>query len=170
MDARTAASAVADRPLLATYATYGEAQKAVDTLSDKGFPVQNLAIVGVDLRMVETVLGRMSWGRAAAGGMLTGAWFGLLIGLFVSLFATAEVGTLQLVLLGLVYGAGFGIVFGLVSYAFTRGRRDFTSRSTLTARTYEVRCDAAVINQARSQLGIAWPPPLPPVDPAAAAE
>jgi hypothetical protein len=163
MDARTAAAArtVADRPLLAAYTSYADAQKAVDTLSDKGFPVQNLAIVGVDLRTVESVLGRMSWGRAAAGGLLTGAWFGLLIGLFVSLFATAEVDTLQLVLLGLVYGGGFGIVFGLVSYALTRGRRDFTSRSALTANSYEVRCEAAVIAQARSMLGISWPPPVP---------
>lgn len=156
-------SQIADRPLLAAYSTYEQAQEAVDRLSDNGFPVQNLAIVGVDLRTVEVVLGRMSWGRAALGGLLTGAWFGLLVGLFVSLFATAEVDTLQLVLLGLVYGGGFGIVFGLVSYALTRGRRDFTSRSAISASSYEVRCESSVIGQARSILGISWPPPPPVV-------
>ena len=38
--------------LLATYNSYPEAQRAVDYLSDKGFPVQNLAIVGTDLRNI----------------------------------------------------------------------------------------------------------------------
>ena len=107
------------RVLLQAFDTYAGAQEAVDTLSDKHFPVEHVSIVGVDLRSVETVLGRLSWGRAAVSGLAMGAWFGLLIGLFVSLFAGAQSSTLTLILLGLLYGAAFGIVFGLVSYGFT---------------------------------------------------
>ncbi|HEY7857381.1 MAG TPA: general stress protein [Candidatus Nanopelagicales bacterium] len=163
---------VTKRPVLASYDDYLAAQKAVDTLSDKGFPVQNVAIVGVDLRIVEAVMGRLSWGRAAASGLFTGAWFGLLIGLFVSLFVNTDSknGT-GLVLLGLIYGAAFGIVFGLISYAFTRGRRDFVSRQQLQATRYDVLCEQEFIGKARQLLGLGvWPPPLPTVTPAVDAE
>jgi hypothetical protein len=153
------------RPVLASFDRYEDAQKAVDTLSDNGFPVQNVAIVGVDLRMVEAVLGRWSWGRSALSGMGTGAWFGMLLGLFVSLFVEADAAGSQLILMGLLYGAAFGIVFGLISYAFTRGRRDFVSRQSLVAARYDVLCEAEVMGRAREILrpsGSTWPPPLPP--------
>ena len=124
-------------------------------------------IVGVDLRTVESVLGRWSWGRSALSGLATGAWFGLLLGLFVSLFATAQSGTSRLVLMGLLYGAAFGIVFGLLSYAVTRGRRDFVSRQSLVAGRYDVLCEADVLARARQVLNggrVQWPPPLPEDD------
>lgn len=153
-------SDVTKRPVLASFDEYADAQKAVDTLSDHGFPVQNTAIVGVDVRIVEAVLGRMSWGRAAVSGLFTGAWFGILIGLFVGLFSSTTGGLMPLVGLGLLYGAAFGIVFGLISYAFTRGRRDFISRQQLVATRYDVHCDQSVIGEARKILGLGggWPP------------
>jgi hypothetical protein len=112
----------------------------------------------------------MSWARAALGGLASGAWFGLLIGLLLSLFGSAGTSGTEIIIMGLLYGAAFGIVFGLTSYALTRGRRDFTSRSSLVAARYDVLCEAAVIGQARSVLGMgaSWPPPLPVIDPAAA--
>lgn len=143
-----------NRPVLASYPTYSEAQAAVDKLSDNRFPVQNVAIVGVDLRLVEAVVGRLSWGRAALSGLGMGAWFGLLLGLFVSLFASGEGSTTQLIMMGLLYGAAFGIVFGLISYAFTGGKRDFLSRSQLVAQRYDVHCEAQVLGQARQILGV----------------
>ena len=121
-----------NRPVLASYASYGEAQFAVDKLSDNKFPVQNVAIVGVDLRLVEAVVARLSWGRAALSGLGMGIWFGLLLGLFVSIFASGEGSTVRLIVMGVLYGAAFGIVFGLISYAFTGGKRDFISRSLAT--------------------------------------
>lgn len=155
-----------DRPVLASYKTYGEAQAAVDKLSDNKFPVQNVAIVGVDLRLVEAVMGRLSWGRAALSGLGMGAWFGLLIGLFVSIFAAGEGETFTLILMGLVYGAAFGIVFGLISYAFTGGKRDFLSRSQLVAEHYDVHCEASLVGQAQQVLGISAASPEPPAEPA----
>lgn len=153
-------SEITKRPVLASYEEYLEAQKAVDKLSDGHFPVQHVAIVGVDLRLVESVLGRMSWGRAALSGMATFAWFGVLIGLFVSFFGSENTQAFQLVILGLLLGAAFGIVFGMVSYAFTGGRRDFVSRQALQAARYDVLCEAEHIGQARQILGLApkWPP------------
>lgn len=154
---------ITKRPVLVSFDNYPDAQRAVDKLSDEHFPVQHVAIVGVDLKLVESVLGRMSWGRAALGGMGTFAWFGVLIGLFVSFFGSQESDATRLILLGLLFGAAFGIVFGLVSYAFTGGRRDFVSRQALQANRYDVLCDQEVIGLARKVLGLtaAWPPPLP---------
>ena len=155
---------VTKRPVLASYDDYAGAQKAVDTLSDNGFPVQNTAIVGVDVRIVESVLGRLSWGRAALNGLATGAWFGMLIGLFVGLFSSGSNSIWPLVGLGLLYGAAFGIVWGLISYAFTGGKRDFVSRQQLLASRYDVLCEQAVIGEARKILGLGgtWPPPHEP--------
>lgn len=135
--------------VVATYDTYLEAQRAVDFLSDKGFPVQNVSIVGSDLRMVENVLGRLTRGRAALAGAATGAWFGLFVGVLVSIFAPADTNTFGLVLSAVVYGAVFGAIFGFVSHAFTGGKRDFTSRSKIVASAYELRCVWAEADRAR---------------------
>ena len=53
---------------VASYDDYADAQRAVDRLSDDGFPVEQLDIVGSDLRLVERVTGRLTKGRAAAAG------------------------------------------------------------------------------------------------------
>jgi hypothetical protein len=160
MGPRSAGADVTRRPVLATFDDYADAQKAVDTLSDNGFPVQNVAIVGVDVRIVESVLGRLTWGKAAMSGMLSGAWFGLLIGLFVGLFSSTTGSLLPLVALGLLYGAAFGIVWGLVSHALSGGKRDFVSRQQLQAARYDVLCEQAVIGDAKKILGLGgtWPP------------
>ena len=42
---------------IGTYPTYLKAQEAVDYLSDHEFPVENVTIVGTDLRLVERVTG-----------------------------------------------------------------------------------------------------------------
>ena len=50
------------------YDRYEQAQAAVDYLSDEKFPVENVTIIGSDLRQVETVTGRLPWGRAGWRG------------------------------------------------------------------------------------------------------
>jgi uncharacterized membrane protein len=95
------------RQPVASYATYPEAQRAVDNLSDAGFPVEHADVVGYDLRLVEHVTGRLTNARAAAAGAGTGAWFGLFIGLLVGLFTTGPL-WLGLIVGGLVIGALWG--------------------------------------------------------------
>jgi hypothetical protein len=135
-----------------SYGTYTEAQRAVDFLSDSKFPVEQTAIIGSDLRMVEVVTGRLTWGRALLGGALTGAWFGLLIGLLLSVFADSGTNAFGLILGGLLYGAVFGLVFGLVSYLFSGGRRDFTSRSRIEAARYDITCTPEHAQEAQNLL------------------
>src|SRR3954464_5424683 len=70
-----------------SYPTYAEAQHAVDYLSDQEFPVQQVTIVGVDLMQVERVTGRLTWRKVLGGGVLSGAWLGLFIGLVLGIFS-----------------------------------------------------------------------------------
>ncbi|MDT0266376.1 general stress protein [Streptomyces sp. DSM 44915] len=146
------ASAAAGRPVVGSYPDYPGAQRAVDFLSDDQFPVERTAIVGTDLRMVETVLGRLTRGRAAGAGAGAGAWFGLLVGLLLSLFAEGGAGVLLLIFSGVLYGAVFGAVFGFVGHAMTGGQRDFASRSRIVAAHYDVVADQEVAEDARNRL------------------
>ena len=126
-----------DYPMsLGVYGRYEQAQRAVDFLSDNEFPVQNCLIVGTDLKQVERVTGRLTTGKVAAGGLLSGIWVGLFVGLVLSLFGTS--GALTTILSTMLFGAVFGLVFALAGYAATRGRRDFTSITQVVATRYEV--------------------------------
>src|SRR5436190_24326821 len=71
---------------IGTYPTYAKAQEAVDYLSDNQFPVQNVTIVGTDLRMIEQVTGRLTRGAVVRTAATTGGIWGLFIGAVVSLF------------------------------------------------------------------------------------
>ncbi len=133
---------------VARYADYGSAQRAVDFLSDNDFPVQRTSIIGTDLRLVETVLGRMTIGRAALAGAASGAWFGLFIGFLFTLFSTSS--WFAVLIAALFIGAIWGAIFGAIAHALTGGRRDFTSRSTLQAGEYAVTVDAEVADEART--------------------
>ncbi|MET7403105.1 general stress protein [Dactylosporangium sp. NPDC005572] len=132
---------------VARFADYASAQQAVDYLSDNGFPVQRTAIIGTDLRLVENVLGRLTVGRAAAAGALSGAWFGLFLGIVFTLFSDG--GWLAVLLSSILIGALWGAIFGASAHAVTGGRRDFTSRSSLQAGQYAVQVDAEVADEAR---------------------
>src|SRR2546421_231090 len=87
-----------DRPVVGSYSKYEGAQRAVDFLSDDKFPVERTAIIGSDLKMVETVLGRLTKGRAALAGAGSGAWFGLLVGLLLTLFTANHSDVFRLML------------------------------------------------------------------------
>lgn len=122
---------------MGTYDTYDEALAVVDHLAKVDFEVKGVSIVGSELRTVERVTGTMSYGKAALAGAASGAWMGLFFGLLMVLFLpTADV--LLYVGAALLIGAGFGMLFGIVSYAFTRRRRDFTSVHQVLAGKYEV--------------------------------
>ena len=123
---------------IASFATYPEAQAAVDSLSDDGFPVQVLAIIGTDLRQVERITGRMSWGRAVLAGSLSGLWIGMFFAAVMTLLGPGSqnrgVTFTGAMLLGVIWGIGFQVV----GYAMSRGRRDFTSVSQVVASRYSI--------------------------------
>lgn len=136
---------------IGSYPDYPSAQRVVDHLADNRFPVEQTAIVGTNLTLVETVLGRMTTGRSALIGAGTGAWFGLFIGLLFGIFTVGDWATV--ILAGLLIGAVWGAVFGAITHAMTGGRRDFTSASSLRAGQYAVIADAQLADRAQELLG-----------------
>ncbi len=141
-----------DYPLsLGVYDRYEQAQQAVDFLADHEFPVQNCLIVGTDLKQVERVTGRLTTGKVAVGGLLSGIWLGLFVGLIFSIFGE-EGEVLSIILSTVMFGAIFGLVWGLVGYLATRGRRDFTSVSQVVATRYEVLVEHKYAEQGRQLL------------------
>ncbi|MFH5822504.1 general stress protein [Georgenia sp. AZ-5] len=138
-----------DYRVLAEFQEYAHAQELVDRLSDRGFPVENVRIVGTGIRSVEQVTGRRTKGRAAAGGAAAGAWFGLFIGLLFSLFVIAGPWSwLSMVVTSAVIGAVFGAVFGFLGHWSTGGRRDFSSASAFQATQYQVEVAAGYREEA----------------------
>ena len=53
----------------------------------------------------------------------------------------------------MLIGAGFGMIFGLVSYSVNRRRRDFTSTMQVLATRYAIIIDPAHVTRARQVLG-----------------
>src|SRR3954463_2444106 len=85
-----------------SYDSYERAQAAVDYLSDQKFAVENVTIIGSDLRMVERGTGRLTTGRAIAAGAAGGAWWGLFVGLLLGIFSASGLGWVATVLTGLL--------------------------------------------------------------------
>ena len=137
--------------VLAEFDDYAGAQALVDRLSDRGFPVQHVRIVGTGIHSVEQVTGRLTVGRAALAGAGSGAFFGLFVGLLFGLF-TFGLGWLYVVLVSVAFGALFGAVFGALAHWATRGRRDFASVRGLAAQSYAVHVDADRAADARTLL------------------
>ncbi|MBB5641870.1 general stress protein [Cryobacterium roopkundense] len=155
--------------VLATYETYAEAQAAVDTLAKADFPVKQLSIVGNDLKSVERVTGKLTYGRVALAGAASGAWLGIFFGILFLVFDPTG-SSLPFVFAALLIGSGFGMLFGLVSYTVKRSRRDFTSTMQVIAGNYQVIVEVALVNRARNLLAgqgdaAAGPAPRHPSEP-----
>jgi hypothetical protein len=134
-----------------SYPTYAEAQRAVDYLSDQQFPVQEVTIVGVDLMQVERVTGRLTWPKVLGGGVISGAWLGLFIGLVLTLLFSSP-HPLEALTTGLVAGVFFGLITSAIPYSMARGTRDFSSTLQLVAGRYDVLCDPKNAEKARDLL------------------
>jgi len=161
--------------VVATFESYPGAQEAVDVLARADFPVDKVSIVGSDLKSVERVTGKLSWGRVALAGAASGAWLGIFFGLLLVIFSPTV--SLAFVFAALLLGAGFGMLWGLVSYGVNRRRRDFTSVQQVIATSYSVLVDSELGNRARNLLqggggaeqpaaaAPGWTPPAQPQHP-----
>jgi hypothetical protein len=138
------------RRRIATFTDYGEAERAVEKLTNRGFPVERLAIVGRGLQSVEQITGAVNWWSAAWHGALSGALPGVLIGWIFGLFSWVNplIASLLLALYGLIIGVVLGAVTGVIGYAFMRGRRDFSSITLTSANEFDLVADDSVADDA----------------------
>ncbi len=137
---------------LGVYDRYEQAQQVVDYLSDNEFAVENLAIVGTELRTVERIAGRLTRGKVAAASAASGVWMGLFIGLAFALFGNGN--PVGFIITLVVLGAVFGAIWSQIGYStVTRGgTRDFSSVSQVVATKYEVLVEHKVAEAAREML------------------
>lgn len=117
------------RRVVASFDSYAAAERAVDYLSDHGFPVDRVTVVGRGLKLVERVTGRLTYagaaGRSALVGAIIGGLFGWLFGIFG--WVNPLLSGLLLALYGVLLGAVFGAAFGLITHAMTGGQRDLST-------------------------------------------
>ena len=139
------------RRTIARYESYDEAERAVDALSDLKFPVARVAIVGIGLRSVEQVVGRVTTWRAALIGTGQAALTGLFVGLLFSLFFPGPA-FFAVLAYSVLVTALFGGVFGAIAHALQGGRRDFASVGGVYADRVELQVDAEVADEARRLL------------------
>jgi hypothetical protein len=133
--------------------TYEAAEKTVDYLSDHKFPVSHVTIVGTGLRYVEQVAERVTTGGAAWAGVAQGAMLGLLWGALFGLFFTVDTGSyLGVLAYGVLVGGVFGALIGAGVHASARGRRDFTSSAQTRADRYEVQVEDGYVTAAEAIL------------------
>ncbi|WP_166346114.1 general stress protein [Phytoactinopolyspora limicola] len=137
---------------VASFPVYDDARAAVGHLSKTGFPVENLDIIGSDLRLVERVTGRMTRTRAVLNGAFTGAGIGLFFGLLLGLFSPGFA-WLGLVMAGAAVGATWGAAFGFASSVSVAGRQEFSSTKNLVAQRYDLVARGGYTDRARIELG-----------------
>ena len=117
-------------------------------------------IVGTDLKQVERITGRLTTGRVALGGALSGLWLGLFVGLIFALF-TDEQPARDPGPPACSSASVFGVVWALVGYAATRGQRDFSSVTQVVATKYEVLVEHKVRQRQARELLAKLPGGLP---------
>jgi hypothetical protein len=138
---------------VASYASYVEAQAAVDRLVVAKFKVQELEIVGSGLRTVERVTGPRNWNGTVLGGAAGGAWVGLFVGLLIGLFRSGAAWA-GLELAGLFIGAAWGALLAIGARWSTRGNPSYSSLSGIVATKYDVIALDHTADQARAALGL----------------
>ena len=137
---------------LGVYDSYSDAQKAVDQLADADFPVSNLAIVGTDLRLIERVTGRRTWGTVLTQGVTSGLSTGFIVAIVMMILQPQPNSFFAMLLTALLIGVVIGLAFSILGFLLSRGRRDFTSVSQTVATKYELLCEHKVAAQARELL------------------
>jgi Heat induced stress protein YflT domain len=102
----------------ATYEDFITAQRAVDLLSDDKFPVDQVSIVGEDVRLVERVLGRWTVARGRRGCAERRV---VRVADRLTLRDLRRHRLFAVILVATTVGALWGAAFGAVAHALTGG-------------------------------------------------
>ncbi|GAB3623535.1 hypothetical protein GCM10027418_16180 [Mariniluteicoccus endophyticus] len=129
---------------------YADAQAAVDYLADQKFPVENLAIVGTELKLVERIRGRKDWGTVIQQAVTSGISTGLIVGILLVVFGQGS--PTAMIIMALLVSIGFSVVFGAIGYSLSGGKRDFVSMTQTVPTRFEVLCEHKVAAEAREKL------------------
>jgi hypothetical protein len=139
--------------VIGKFTEYAEAVAYVDTMISHGFPAGAVAIVGKDLRTVERVRGRMTYGRIALSGAITGSWLGLIVSLFIGGSTDASGNPVAGSTFSAVFiGAGIGMLINILRFSLARNKHAFVSQSAVIASKYEVQVPSNLVEQAQKAI------------------
>lgn len=138
MSPRNTPSALPEGEVVGQFKNYLEAVKVVEKLVENGFPARLISIIGSDLKTVETLRGKLGFGRVALSGAVTGSWIGLFLGLLIGVTSTTEEIVLSNISAGIVIGAGVGMLLNVIRFSLTRNKRSFISAQAVVAKKYDV--------------------------------
>jgi hypothetical protein len=151
---RGLASTLPNGSAVAEFNNYQEAVSYVERIILGDFPVSSIAIVGTNLTSVERVRAKISYGRIAFNGAMTGIWLGLLAFIIFGTVPgeTPEDPAQPLFNLGsaMLVGAGLGMLFQVIRFSLSKTKRGFASTSQIVAAKYEVLVPSELINEANS--------------------
>ncbi|MGF3056620.1 general stress protein [Microbacterium sp. YY-01] len=132
---------------------YEAAQKIVSQLIEHEVPAREITIVGIGVRTIERVTGKLGYATAARSGAINGILIGLLL---AAIFVLGNPDAQMQVFVGVLFvGIAMGMILSLISYAIVRRRRDYASVTQLAADHYEVKVLPSSLTSARQALGAA---------------
>ena len=152
---RPAANRLPEGVKVASFSTYEAAQQAVNTLAEAEIDISGVALVGTDVRVVESVVGRLTWGRVAMAGAMRGLTFGLFLGIVFWLLVP-EAG--MVIIAMPVFGMAFGMLLSLITHSLTRKRRRFSSVQQVIPGSYDLIAPHGVAGAVMHKLGRGAPP------------
>jgi len=141
---------------LATFADYKLAVTYVESMIENDFPARLVSIIGTDLKSVESIKGKLGYGRVALSGALTGSWLGMFFGLVFGATG-AEAILLTNITAGVVIGAGIGMLINVIRFSLTKNRRGFISGQMVVAKKYEVVVPKEQLQLAKKAVAAAKP-------------
>ena len=136
---------------VASFPTYEAAQKAVSSLIAADIPARDIAIVGLGLRSIERITGRLGYASAARSGAINGLLLGLLFSAILVIGSPSV--PIQAFVGVLFVGIAIGMLMSIITYSFVRRRRDYASVMQVVADHYEVTVSGASLTRARQVLG-----------------
>lgn len=145
---------------VANYSSYEDAQGAVNKIAEADVDVKGIAIIGTELRLVERVVARLTYGRVALSGAIRGLYFGLFLGIAMWLIMPEAGLTIAAMP---ILGIAFGMLLGVITHSLTKRNREFQSVQQVLPAKFEVVAPNEVLHDARKALGLGGGAPVEPV-------
>lgn len=152
MSQKNAPSALPEGEVVGQFKNYREAVKVVEQLVENGFPARLISIIGSDLKTVETLKGKLGYGRVALSGAVTGSWIGLFFGLIFGATSTTEQVVITNLSAGIVIGAGVGMMLNVIRFSLTKNKRSFISAQAVVAKKYDVVVPTGQLTEAKKAI------------------
>ncbi|AOZ72314.1 hypothetical protein BK816_02530 [Boudabousia tangfeifanii] len=142
LDFSKSAKQLPNGTVVASFKSHDQAQQALSVLAEAGFPVQTVSVVGTDLKLIEQVIGRITFGKVMAASGAQGIWLGFMMALIA--IAVSPQPSWNTFALAMLIGLIGGLLFGVVAYFMRAKQAQVVSQSQVYAASYEVVTDTEV--------------------------